>query len=257
MGFYKRVSIVFYLFVTSFSFSQTQNIGESFYLYKANSDIKKNKWILLLPGSSGLKIFNDSTFYKNKAENLMKLGYDVILIDHKKTYNIYNNDELKAKRKTGEKISWVIREAVNWVRTSNDRGENYFGHILGWSLAGEGIFNILNDADFIEKNKILSAALFYPSNNEKVEIKTTIPLLIQIGEKDIVLNQKLLKKEALKNDKIKLIIHQDSYHGFDIESLEKGETIKYPPVIGKKYLFLYNKESSNKATENLLEFLKQ
>lgn len=42
--------------------------------------------VVILPGSSGLKIFKDETHYFDAAARFNAQGYDVVLVEYKKAY---------------------------------------------------------------------------------------------------------------------------------------------------------------------------
>jgi hypothetical protein len=176
----RKLLIVFILFLATLTLNAQAN---SCTFYKAKKEISKHSWILLLPGSSGLTIFDDSTFYNRKADSLNQKGYDILLLDYKAFYRASTSID-KPKGSAGEKISWVIKQVIQLAKDKQQVDKSDVGHIIGWSLAGEGVFKLLKDTGFIKQNTISSVALFYPSNNEKVKITTSIPLLIQIGQSD-------------------------------------------------------------------------
>lgn len=242
-----------FIFSVSTTALNAQNNNYTF--YKANSDVSQHEWILLLPGSSGLTIFEDSTFYNRKAEYLNRLGYDILLLDYKTFYQTSTSTD-KPKGSTGEKINWVVKQVIQIAKEKLQIENLSKGHIIGWSLAGEGIFRLLKDTTYISEIRLKSVALFYPSNNEKLEITTTIPLLIQTGQSDKTVVADKLHKQIKSTEKTIFITYQNCFHGFDIETLIKPKTIKFPPVIGKKHTFLYNKEATKMAYVKLTEFLR-
>ena len=245
--------------ITLLVFSTTVVVNaqnNNYTFFKSQNEAGKHEWILLLPGSSGFTIFNDAAFYNRKADYLNKLGYDILLLDYKSFYQASTSLD-KPKGTTGEKISWVLKQVIQLAKDNQQIGKTSKGHIIGWSLAGEGVFRLLKDTSFVSENKISSAALFYPSNNEKLEVTTSIPLLIQIGQSDKSTVADKLQKQISNNEKIKFIRYPNCFHGFDIETITEPKTIKFPPVIGKKHVFLYNKESAEKAYLELIKFLEQ
>ncbi len=248
----KKLFFVLSFFISTITL-KAQN--KDYVFYKSKSDMSKHEWILLLPGSSGLNIFEDSTFYYRKAEYLNQIGFDILLLDYKAFYQSSTLTN-KPKGSTGEKISWVVKQVIQIAKTNRHIEQVNNGHIIGWSLAGEGVFKLLKDTAFISESKISSVALFYPSNNEKLEITTTIPVLIQIGQSDKTVIADKLYKQIKYIENIKFITYPNSFHGFDIETIVQPKKIIFPPVIGKKHIFLYNKEAAEKAYLELTNFLK-
>lgn len=233
-----------------------QTFENNYFYYKPNPDKQNGKWIMLLPGSSGLTIFDDKTFYNRQAKSFSNDGYSVLLIDYKSFYkSSIDKSKPNSKSVTSEKIAWVVKQVIILAQSKSQIDTSQYGHLLGWSLAGEGIFTLLKDDTFIKKNKIKSVALFYPSNQRGQSIATTIPLLIQIGQEDNVVNAEKLRSQISDNNKIQFIVYPNSSHGFDIETLTSERKIKFPPLIGKKYIFKYNEDVSHKAKKELIDFL--
>jgi len=245
------------LIITLFCFVESlsaQLFSDNYYHYMPQESKSNDQWMILLPGSSGLTIFDDKHFYHRKAEAMKNLGFTVILLDYKALYKSINN-ESKPKGSAGDKIAWTVKQAISIALHSKHIKPMQKGHLLGWSLAGEGIINLLKDTSFITFSNIQSAALFYPSNEGKQSITTSIPLLIQIGEADNVVDAKDLKDQIADQDKVQLIFYPQCAHGFDIESLSRGKKLRFPPIFGKQYLFQYNEESANRAYSELMRFL--
>ncbi|MBS1738459.1 MAG: dienelactone hydrolase family protein [Bacteroidetes bacterium] len=233
-----------------------QTLVDNYYYYKPNSTNSTNKWIILLPGSSGLTIFNDKTFFNRQADTLSNWGYSVILIDYKSFYKS-SRDKTKPNSSTGDKIAWVVKQVVSLAAKRQQINLNESGHILGWSLAGEGVFNLLRDTTYIQENNIKSVALYYPSNQEDQKITTSIPLLIQFGEKDNVVNFQKISTQITDRTKTQIIIYPNSSHGFDIETLTTERKLRFPPLVGKKYVFKYNKLAAEQAQKELKSFLRK
>ncbi len=228
----------------------------SSYLFFKSKQLDTNKWIILLPGSSGLTIFKDDTFYLRQADSLQSRGFDVFLIDYKKFYKESSNPS-KPKGITGDKIVWVVKQVLELSKSKNEIDSLSEGHILGWSLAGEGVIQMVEDTSFIKSHHIKSAALFYPSNQENRSVSTRIPWLVQVGELDNVVKTKKLQESFISNDKLIFITYANSFHGFDIETLVEPKHIRFPPIFGKKYKFQYNAHEAEKARDMLYNFLKQ
>lgn len=240
--------------VTNTVISQTLTFSDNYFFYSPDSTKSNGKWIILLPGSSGLTIFDDKTFYNRQAETLKNLGYSVILLDYKAFYKSSQN-KTKPNNSTGDKIAWVIKQTILLAKCKKQIELSQNGHLLGWSLAGEGVFTLLKDTAFINKYNIKSVGLYYPSNQSEQSITTTIPLLIQIGEEDNVVNPKKLESQIENSENIKVITYQNSFHGFDIETLTDERIFRFPPLFGKKYIFKYNVDVASKAKNEFMNFL--
>ena len=207
-----------------------------------------------MPGSSGLKIFDDQHFYHRKAERLSNNNFDVILVDYKQYYK-NSRDVSKPQKSTGEKIAWTVKEVLSEMDTLKLITKNSPGHIIGWSLAGEGVFHLIKDEYYLKEKNIKSVILLYPSNQDNMEIDPHVPLLVLAGKADNVINISDLSLRCLNKSNIKFMLFDESYHGFDIESLTKARSIRFPPVFGKRYNFQYNEESAKIAMMEIINWL--
>ncbi len=87
----------------------------NYLFYPSKNKEQKNGWIILLPGSSGLKIFDDQHFYHRKAERLSNNNFDVILIDYKQYFK-NSRDVSKPQKSTGEKLLGQLRKYYpKWI----------------------------------------------------------------------------------------------------------------------------------------------
>lgn len=242
----------FFTSCASIKVPKDASIYDYFYVSESD-DVSKSKWVIFLPGSSGLVINKDSTHYFGQAKKLNKLGYSVILVDYKKAYVASKRD---VKESTGEKINYVLGEAIDYGKDKYDLKDENFA-IVGWSLAGEGLCLLANDKDKLENLNISAIALFYPSNQEEVVVQSNLPILVQTGSSDgITLKDDILKTYS-NNKNTEIIIFDDAHHGFDVESLAEGQSIRFPPVVGKKYIMKYDLKSAKESFENLTLFLEK
>lgn len=213
-----------------------------------------NQNVFLLPGSSGLKIFKDRFFYHRMADSLQKLGFNVFVVDYKPYYK--NNMEASEENNTpGKKIEAVLKDVILELKKNEAIKNSEPIHLIGWSLAGEGLYKLLKDSHYLRENKITSAALYYPSNRDKIKIHSKIPLLIQIGDLDNVVDIRLLYEEITNFENIEFVVLEDSHHGFDILTIDKPKNFRFPPFFGKKYTFASNPTTAKEAYTNLISFL--
>jgi dienelactone hydrolase len=80
-------------------------------------------------------------------------------------------------------------------------------------------------------------------------------LLIQTGEIDNVTQLESIRNCFSENTNATIAVFKNAYHGFDVASLPHGKTIRFLPLLGKKYVFKYNPEAAQKAENNLFDFL--
>ncbi|GAB4235585.1 MAG: hypothetical protein Tsb0034_09830 [Ekhidna sp.] len=235
------------MLLTFVNLSRAQESHPFYHFTESNSESKA--WLALLPGSSGLEIFGDTTHYYSYAEEFSKQGYDVLTLDYKAAYR---NAERKEEETTGEKILWVLNDAIEWAKENHlIKGE---GGVVGWSLAGEGLVILSNDPSRISDIKYL--CLFYPSNKNEVLSDSEIPLLVLTGEEDNVTPFSMISTtfQACKNCEV--VGYKDAAHGFDIKSLTKARSMRFPPLIGRKYTFEYNEKAAKDAKSKVIQFIK-
>ncbi len=222
----------------------------SFYHYQSATATPAKGWLVLLPGSSGLTIFNDTSHYYQAAYRFNNEGYHVLLVDYKKAYKAANR---QVKESTGEKILWVLEEAIQWGK---DNG--YLvgtGGVIGWSLAGEGLVLLGNDAAKAKALGIEYMAMYYPSNKQQVQLNTAMPVLIQTGGADNVVAAAPVRQYLGGGNNTTLIVYKEAAHGFDVKSLEKPKKMRFPPLVGKKYVFQYHPTTAATAMKKLIQFI--
>lgn len=223
------------------------------YFYVQKSINSNGKWVVFLPGTSGLKIFEDEEHYFNVAKKLNKQGYTVVLVDYKPAYKVSGR---KVDESTGDKILWVTEQAIQWALKNNHISKAQKGSIIGWSLAGEGMVLLANNPSKIESLNIKSLALYYPSNQEEIKLNSNLPILIQSGELDKITSKNSIQEYFGNNTNTSIIFYENAHHGFDVESLDEGKKMRFPPVVGKKYTFQYNEVAAAQAMIKLLSFLR-
>jgi len=229
------------------------SVMEDYFFISKSPDSPNSKWVVFLPGSSGLNIYDDSTHYFSLAKKLNKKNYSVMLIDYKKAYKASGR---KVKESTGEKINWILNQSINWARAKYHLDKEKIG-LVGWSLAGEGLCILANDKLKLDELGISALAMYYPSNQKDISVKSDLPILIQTGSIDNITPVDGINKSYSKNANTKIIIFENAHHGFDIQHLEKTKNIRLPPLVGKKYTMKYHDQSTKEAFQNLLQFLER
>jgi len=250
-----KLLIVFSLFTSCIPMQKVPKDAKmtDFFHFQKAEKYDASKWAVFLPGTGGLRIFKDTTHYYNVASELNKAGISVLLVDNVAAYKASRR---KVKEEEPEQIIWTLEQAINWASKENFIDTSHKGSIVGWSRAGLGVIPIANSDSLIESLHINSIALFYPANGYKVDLHPKVPVLILIGSKDRIIKlDDILKHMIHENTTIK--VYDDAYHGFDVESLEKGKYYRYIPFISKKiYLLKYDQASANDSMKQLVEFLR-
>jgi dienelactone hydrolase len=217
-------------------------------------------WVILLPGASGLKVFDDDQHYFRAAKRFNDAGFDALVVDYKAAYHAAPN---APDVETGDKIRWVIEQAVAWARESGKLRPEAPGAVAAWSLGAEGLWPLLNDRAALDATGLRAAVAFYPANEESVPVRTLVPLLILAGGKDDVTELKDIKAAVAAGGAgsgggmVTLQEYPAAMHGFDIESISKPRKISLIPVIGPTATFGYNREAAEDARSRVDTFLRQ
>lgn len=224
-----------------------------FFHFQKAADYNAAKWAVFLPGTGGLRIFKDTTHYYNMAKELNKVGISVLLVDNVAAYKASKRE---VKEEDPEKILWTLAQALEWASQENYIDTSSKGSIVGWSRAGLGLIPLANNGKMLDSLNIKSMVLFYPANGYDIELRPEVPVLVLTGGKDrIVKLDDILDKMVSEDVSIK--IYDEAYHGFDVESLDKGKYFRYVPFISKRiYLLKYDEEAAKDAIQQLKDFLK-
>jgi dienelactone hydrolase len=216
----------------------------------------RGAWVVLLPGASGLTIFDDQEHYYRAAAALNADGFDAIVVDYKAAYKAATNPP---KLPTGGKIAWVAEQAVSWARATGKTKPQQPGAIVGWSLGAEGLWPLLADASRVSAISLKAAATYYPSNDADTPIKTDTPLLILTGDKDDVTEAKSIRAMVSKANSplVTMHVYPNANHGFDVASLSTPRTVRLLPLIGPSGTFGYDKSASDSAAQELSAFLRE
>jgi dienelactone hydrolase len=214
------------------------------------------RWVVFLPGSSGLRIFNDDQHYSGLAARLNRQGWSVLLVDYKPAYQ---ESAAKPKGTADEKILWVTEQAIGWLRQAHPETSSLPGSLVGWSLGAEGVVRLVNDGTKTTALGIRSAVVYYPSIKGKEQLHNKVPLLVLSGEADDVTRAKDVKAfvqgRAPATAPVELEIYPGARHGFDVASLAKRKTIRLLPLIGPKATLQYHPGAASDAEARLVRFL--
>lgn len=211
-------------------------------------------WVMLLPGASGLTIFEDSQHYYRAASALNALGYDALIIDYKAAYKAASNPP---NCPTGAKIAWVVEQAVQWARSTGKITPQEPGAIIAWSLGAEALWPLLADPARVRDLNLQAAAAYYPSNEDAHALTTSTPLLILTGESDDVTPPDPIREMVSKTASplVSLHIYPNARHGFDVASIPTPRTVRLLPLVGPSATFGFDADASRAAETELSQFL--
>ncbi len=209
---------------------------------------------ILLPGASGLKVFDDHQHYFRAATDLNRQGIDAIVIDYKPAWRASPD---RRDGPTRDKIAWVIDRVISHARATGTIGPGSKGIIVAWSLGAEGLWPLLSDEAQMGSLGVLGAIAFYPSNEDAVPVRPTVPLMILTGESDDVTPVDDIRKWAKTAPSTTLRTYVGAQHGFDIASLVERRTMRLVPFIGPSATFEYSPTAAQDARERVNDFLLQ
>lgn len=213
-------------------------------------------WAVLLPGASGLRVFDDDSHYFRVADLLNRSGIDVVVVDYKAAYKAAKSPP---RGPTGEKICWVTERAIEWMRTQGYARTGSDGAIVAWSKGAEALWRLLPDGARTEAAGLRCAAVYYPTNDDDLMLRTSIPLLIQSGESDNVTPAKsilaMARSRPATDADVKLDLYPNAHHGFDVSSLDPSRTVRLIPLLGPEGTFAYDPKAAEKSQERLVGFL--
>lgn len=230
------------------------SMGSHFYFRPASNP--RGAWVVLLPGASGLTIFDDKDHYFRAATALNAEGFDALVVDYKPAYKAATNPP---KMPTGGKIAWVAEQAVEYARATGKIKPEQPGAIVAWSLGAEGLWPLLADDTRMNALNLKAAAAYYPSNEDDVPLKTSTPLLILTGEADDVTEAKGIRAmvSRMASPIVTLHVYPNANHGFDVQSIPKPRTIRVVPLIGPSATFGFDDQASRSAQVELAHFLRR
>lgn len=218
------------------------------------ASVAKGGWVVILPGASGLKIFEDENHYFRVADQLNARGFDVLVVDYKRAYR---SASTRPDLPTGEKIAWVLEQAICWAKDERRIADGSPGAVVAWSLGAEALWPTLEVK--LPSLGIVAAAAYYPSNENRTPITTHIPLLLFVGEADDVTPAPDMKEIVLaaNSPRIELYSYALAGHGFDVASIVPARTVRLFPLIGPSATFAHDPSATADAWKKLCAFLDQ
>ena len=213
-------------------------------------------WAVLLPGTSGLSIFNDHEHYFRAAVWLNQRGVDALVIDYHGASALVP----AAKEGTpGDRIAAVVADAL-----VSERGEGRMqgycpGAVIGWALGGSGAWAIAQ-AEPIDP-ALKAVAMFYPALLRARPYRNALPALVLQGTADDVLPERELRAfvagRSGRSAPVEIVAFEGAAHGFDVPSLMPPRTLRFPPLTGQPQNFAYDQDGAQRAQLALEKFLRE
>lgn len=210
-------------------------------------------FVVLLPGASGLKIFEDSEHYFRAAEALNHDGFDVIVVDYKAAYRAAARPP---RLETGGKIAWVVERAVEWGRREGVIGLNEPGAIVAWSLGGEGLWELVGDRARLEAMRVSAVAAYYPSPEGRPVEAVVVPLLVLTGDRDDVTKAGEIRAKVEGKGDVRVRVFAGARHGYDVESIREDREVRLLPLVGPSATLQFDEAAAREARTELSEFLR-
>ena len=221
----------------------------------ASRDGAARPWAVLLPGTSGLSIFNDNEHYFRAAAWLNQRGVDALVIDYHGASALVP----AAKEGTpGDRVAAIVADAL-----ATERGEGRMhgycpGAVIGWALGGSGAWTIASTEPIDPGLK--AVAMFYPALLRARPYRNALPALVMQGTADDVLPERELREFVARrlgrSAPVEVVTFEGAAHGFDVPSLQPPRTLRFPPLTGQPQTFAYDQEATRSAHQALETFLR-
>ncbi len=218
----------------------------------ADASPSADRYVLLLPGSSGLHVFEDDTHYFAAAATLSEQGLRPLVVDYRAAWHAAEHPELDA---TGDKIAWVAEQVVARCRQNGLLAATARGAVVAWSLGAEGVWSLFATPARCDAMRLAAAVTFYPANEDERPLRAIRPLLVLVGDADDVTPLADLREHLVVDDQVSLQVFAGSHHGFDIASLTAPRRVSLLPVIGPHATFAGDARGRVRAIGLVRDFL--
>jgi dienelactone hydrolase len=240
--------------VSTGSFAQP---AADYYFWRpaSRADATPRPWAVLLPGTSGLSIFDDNEHYFRAAIWLNERGLDALVIDYHGAAPFVP----AAKEGTpGDRLAAIVADALNVQRAEGRMQPHCPGVVIGWSLGAAGAWTLA--ASQSRDAALKAAAVFYPALVRAQSYRNALPVLVLQGTADNVVPERELRAfvagRAGRSAPIEIVALEGAAHGFDVPSLLPPRETRFPPLTGLARTFAYNAEAASSARRALESFLR-
>jgi dienelactone hydrolase len=228
--------------------------ADHYFWQPVKSDGVPRPWAVVLPGSSGLEIFDDHEHYFRAALWLNERGVDALVIDYHGAIPL-----ITAAREgpPGDRIATIVADALQTERAEGRMQEQCPGAVIGWSLGGAAAWTLAaKPADAALK----AVAMFYPAILGP-SYRNAVPILVLQGTDDNVNPEDELRAFVARRSEtsapVEIVALQGAANAFDVPSLVPGRTLHYPEPFGVARTFAYNAEADRSAHQALETFLRE
>jgi dienelactone hydrolase len=236
------------------SFAQT---ADDFYFWRpAGSDAAPRPWTIVLPGTSGLTIFDDREHYFRAAVWLNQRGVDALVIDYHGAAPFVPT----AREGTpADRIAAIVADALKFERAEGRMQEQCPGAVIGWALGGSGAWALA--AAEAPDPALKAVAMFYPALIRGRPYRNALPVLVLQGTADDVVPENALRAfvagRSGRSAPVEIVAFERAAHAFDVPSLQTPRTLRFPPLTGQPQTFAYDSEAARSAHLALERFLRE
>ena len=229
------------------------DVPADYYFWQpAKSDGAPRPWAVLLPGSSGLDIFDDHEHYFRAAVWLNERGVDALVIDYHGAVPL-----VPAAREgpPGDRIATIVADAVLTERAQGRMQEQCPGAVIGWSLGGAAAWTLAAKPDAA----LRAVAMFYPAILAPQSYRNTVPILVLQGADDNVNPESELRAFVASRSEtsapVDVVAFQGAGNAFDVPSLVPARTLYYSEPFGGARTFAFDPQADRSAHQALETFL--
>jgi len=218
--------------------------------------------VIAIPGCSGVSLNGPETdvgrpedkgdrlfrrHYPRMAKRLQENGFMVYLIDYLTAEGVLNTckGEIHPKR-----VGEYINKSLSFIKKNTEIDPTRI-YVIGWSHGGSGVLEWLSSLEE-DQFGVNSAIAVYPGCSSREPWKTSLPLLMILGEADDIAIPSICNElvQSLQNQaNVKLISYPDARHGFDFTEGPNVLSVGDGLTVGR------NQEAGDKAWEEILHFI--
>lgn len=226
--------------------------ADHYFWQPAKKDGAPRPWAVVLPGSSGLEIFDDREHYFRAALWLNERGVDALVIDYHGAIPLLPEAR---EGPPGDRIASVVADALRTERAEGRMVEACPGAIIGWSLGGAAAWTL---AQKPADAAIKAVAMFYPAVLGP-QYRNAVPALVLQGTADNVNPASELRafvaRRVETSAPVEIVALEGAGHTFDVPSLVPGRTLHYPEPNGVARTFAFDAAANRSAQQALEAFL--
>lgn len=244
--------LVLLLSASTGAFAQT---GSAHYIWRpVRPDGVVRPWAVLLPGSSGLAIFDDDEHYFRAALWLNGQGLDALVVDY---HGAAPYVPAAREGAPGDRLAAIVADALQVQRAEGRIPPQCPGAVIGWSLGASGALTLA--ASDSRDAALKAVAVFYPAVVRARDYRNALPVLVLQGAADNLMPEDELRAFVAGRAggaPIEIVALEGAAHGFDVPSLVPPRELRSPPLTGRPRTFAYNAEATLAARQALERFLK-